>query len=80
MDNKKTKDTGLTQDTDKIDFVNVPCNLTISKEDIKTELKQKITAILVSAVNGSDYQYRLRNGHTDWGLVEKHIHMLIDDL
>jgi hypothetical protein len=49
-------------------------------EQQKTELKQKLTAILVSAVNGSDYQYRLRNGHTDWGLVEKHIHMLIDDI
>lgn len=46
----------------------------------KERLKQSITTILLTAINGSDNQYRTRNGHVNWEIVEKHIHQLIDDI
>jgi hypothetical protein len=49
-------------------------------EQQKTELKKQISTILLSAINGLDKQYRTKNGYIQWGLVEKHIHMLIDDI
>ena len=49
-------------------------------EEQKAELKKKISTILMSAVNGLDKQYRTKNGYVQWGKVEKHIHLLIDEI
>lgn len=46
----------------------------------KQELKQKITAILLAAVNGNENKYRLKNGHVNWEAVEQDLHDLIEDL
>ena len=46
----------------------------------KQEVKKKISQILLSAVNGSDKQYRTKNGYVQWGKVEEHIHLLIDEV
>ena len=46
----------------------------------KERLKKQITVILLNAINGSDNQYRNRNGHVNWEMVEKHIHQSIDDV
>ena len=49
-------------------------------EKQKEALKKKLTATLIGAVNGSEKQYITKNGYVDWGLVEKHIHRLIDEV
>ena len=46
----------------------------------KEELKKSISQILLSAVNGSDNQYRTKNGFVQWGKVEQDIHLLVDDV
>ena len=46
----------------------------------KEELKKSISQILLSAVNGSDKQYRTTNGFVRWDKVEQDIHLLVDDV
>lgn len=46
----------------------------------KQETKQKISTILLEALNGFSKKYRTKNGYIQWGLVEQDIHKLIDQL
>ena len=51
----------------------------MTDKEKRDALKKKVSAILVSVLNGSEANYRTKDGiYIRWGLVERDIHAAID--
>ena len=47
---------------------------------VSLQLKKSITTILNNTISGREKKYLTQFGHIKWGLVEKDIHKIIDDV